>query len=63
MTYQIGLLLEGPSNPPAEQVLESIKGRLRMQVENASRRLMIHENLDQENIVRARVASVEEVSP
>jgi hypothetical protein len=63
MVFQIGLLLKGPSNAAAEQALESIKDRIRVQVENASRRPMIHENLDQENVVSPRVTSVEEVSP
>ena len=63
MIYQVGLLLEGPSDAAAGQALESIKDRIRVQVENASRRPMIHEHLDQENTVRARVTSVEEVSP
>ena len=63
MVYQIGLQLDGPPNPAAEQALAAIKDRIRVQVENASRRLLIHENLDQENVVRTRVTSVEEVSP
>ena len=61
--YQIGLLLNGSSNASAEQALEAIRGRIRIQVENASRRPLIHEHLDQENIVRPLITSVEEVSP
>jgi len=63
MVYQIGLQLDGPANAVAEQALVAIKDRIRVQVENASRCPLIHENLDQEDVVSTRVTFVDEVSP
>lgn len=61
--YQIGLHLDGPANAAAERALEVIKKRIAVQTDNAERRPLIHDNLDQENDVKPRITSVEEVSP
>ncbi|MDA1312976.1 MAG: hypothetical protein O2968_06550 [Acidobacteria bacterium] len=62
--YQIGLKFDllGDRRAEAEQSLASVNDRIRLQVQNAQRRPFIHKNLDQENIVRPRLASATQVT-